>query len=110
MSIASEQDPRPFQGLTHNGDKCKCPATTLVVIGPTFDNFVCTECLVEYDYGVVTKIGAPTIIKARASGMSLAAQSALIDGSARSQAIAWYYKEGTVVKFRNKMFNIYEPE
>ena len=110
MSIANEQDPRPFKGLSHNGDKCKCPKTTLVVIGPSHDVFVCTECLTEYDYGIVTMIGGPTIIKARESGMSLAAQSALIDGSARSQAIAWYYKEGSEIRFRHKNFNVKEPE
>lgn len=110
MSVASEQDPRPFKGLTHNGDKCACPQETLVVIGASHDVFVCSECLAEYDYAVVNKIGGPTIIKAKEKGLSLAAQSSLIDGSARAQAIAWYHKEGTKIQFKHKTFDIYEPE
>ena len=110
MSIASEQSYKPFPGLMHNGDKCKCPKTTLVVISASYDSFICSECLFEYDYGIVTKIGGPTVIKARDKGLSLAAQSALIDGSARAQAVAWYYPEGTELRFRQKTFDAKLPE
>jgi hypothetical protein len=110
MSTFSILDYRPFNGLVHDGSLCKCPKGTVLVLAPTNDFFVCTECLAEYPFAIVAKIGAPTVIKARQSGMSLAGQAGLIDGSARGQAIAWYYKEGTRLTFKTKTFDVQEPE
>ena len=109
MSLKAEY--RPFVGLVHDGSCCKCPPETVLVIGATSDHFVCSECLAKYPMAIVSMVGAPTVIKAKDKGLSLAAQSALIDGSARSQAIAWYYKQGSKLRFRNSQtFEVDPPE